>query len=96
MQTGGGNAASLQLKHLIFHQSHQGGDDHDESTAHQSRQLITERFAAAGGQHRQSVSSRQNRFHNRTLPSAEAGPPEMFLERLFQTVQSTPDLVELF
>ena len=34
MQTGCGDAASLQLQHLILHQSDKGRDDHDEATAH--------------------------------------------------------------
>ncbi len=93
MQTGSGDPAWLQLWHLTLHQCPKGRDDHDDATAHQSGQLIAERLAAAGGQPRQGVSPRQNGFHNRALPSPEAGPPEMFLERLFQTVQSTPDLV---
>ena len=94
MQTGGGDAASLQLQHPIFHQSHQRGDDHDKPTADQSRQLIAKRFPTAGGQHRQGISPSQNGFDDRTLTRPKTGPAEMLQERLFQKVQSTPDLVK--
>ena len=80
MQTGGGDATSLQLQHLILHQSHQWGNNHDESPTHQRRQLIAERLSTAGGQHREGIPPRQNRFHHGTLTSPESRPAEMLLE----------------
>ena len=96
VQTGSGNAAALQLAHLVLHQGHQGRDHHHQSLAHQGRQLITERLASPGGQHRQTVPAGQQRLHHGPLARPEALPAEMPLQRLGERIvrhRQPPSLV---
>ena len=80
METGRLDAAALQVQHLVLHQGHQGRHHQHQPLAHQGRQLITERFAGAGGQHRQAIASLQERFHHGPLTRPELRPAKMALQ----------------
>ena len=94
MQAGGSNTPTLQLRDLILHQSDQRRDHHDQPVANQGWQLVTKRLATTGGEHSKGVTSLKNRFHHGTLTRSKGRPTEMILERLFQTIQDAPDLVD--
>jgi len=96
VQTGGGDAAALQLAHLVLHQGHQGRDHHHQSLAHEGRQLITERLASPGGKHRQAVPAGQQRLHHGPLARPEALPAEVQLQTLGEPIvrhRQPPSLV---
>ena len=61
----------------------------------ESWQLVTEGLTTSCGEHGKGVPALKNCLHHRTLTSPEGRPSEVILERLFQTIQDAPDLVEL-
>ena len=61
------HAVGQQLIDLIFHQGNQRRDHQRQSLLHQRRDLIAERFAAAGGHHHQTIPSAQRRINNGLL-----------------------------
>jgi hypothetical protein len=72
----GGNAVAPQLRHLVAHQRDERRYDNREPIAHQRRQLVAQRLAAARGHHGEHVVASQNRCDDFVLASPERGKAE--------------------
>ena len=63
----------LQAIHLIFHQGDERRNHQGHAIEQERRQLVAQRFAAAGGHHHQGVFPLQNRLDDGLLAVAEFG-----------------------
>ncbi len=81
IQKRGGHAAGLEGVHLVFHQRDEGRNDDGQAGPGQGGQLETERFAAAGGQEREDVASRQRVADDFFLQRAKRGEAEGLLQQ---------------
>lgn len=69
---------------LVFHQGDQGGNDDGHPFADESRELVAEAFATAGGHDHKSVMSGQERFNGFFLLAFELVESKMGLQGLVQ------------
>ena len=82
VQHGDIHALRKQCINLILHQSNQRGDDNGHAGKHQSRKLITQRFAASGGHNRQNIMSRHYRLDDCFLIRTKCLEMEIPLQRV--------------
>jgi hypothetical protein len=76
----GGNAASPQHVHLVFHQGNERRD-HDAHALEQQRgQLEAQRLSGAGRHHRDEVAALEHRRYRFPLPRAECSQAEVRAE----------------
>ena len=71
-QRAGRHPRLAQAAHLVAHQRDEGRDDHGHALAHQRRQLVAERLAAARGHDRQHVAARGHGLDDLLLAGAES------------------------
>ncbi|MCG3120600.1 MAG: hypothetical protein ALAOOOJD_03365 [bacterium] len=83
VQKHGGHAELLQLRHLVFHQRNQRRDHDGETLEQQRRQLIAQRFAAAGRHDDERVFFLQDVVDNFLLQRPELVVPKNFFENRF-------------
>jgi hypothetical protein len=79
---GGGETACHQSVYLILHESYQRRNDHCNPIKKNSRELVTERFPAAGWHDHENVLSLQDRRDDLTLRLSELAETEISLKRL--------------
>jgi len=87
VQAGGGNAAALQLTHLVLHQGHQRRDHEDQALSQQGRKLITQGFTSPGWQHREAIAPRQQGLDHLALARPESRPAELLAQSLLQRIR---------
>ena len=80
----GGNAHLRELRRLVLHQRDQRRDDDHGLAQHQRRQLVAERFPAAGGHHHRDVVAVEQAMDDALLQRAEGivapVPPQCALQ----------------
>ncbi len=77
----GGNAARRELVHLILHQGDEGRHHHGEALQQQGRQLVAQRLAATGREHRRRGAACQQVSDHRLLAVAEGLVAKSLLEQ---------------
>ena len=77
-------AGRLQRIHLILHQRDQRRHHNREPFAHERRQLIAERFPAAGRHQNQHIPPRQRRINNLLLQRPKRVVAEGGFEEIFE------------
>ena len=81
VEPGGGHATAGELVDLVLHQGDQGRDHQGEAGEEQGRDLVAERFAAAGGEDGGSGPTGQEVADHLRLARAEVGVTEGLGER---------------
>ncbi len=76
------NAQLVEGVHLILHQGNQGRHHHTGAGSHQSRNLVTERLAAAGGHQDQGVAALDQGLDNLVLRTTKTVITKNFLKNL--------------
>jgi hypothetical protein len=66
---------------LVLHESDERRDHDSEIRPHERGQLVTERFARAGGHHDKRIAAFQGRPHSRLLTRPEVPETEVLVER---------------
>ena len=82
VEGGGPHPRLAQALHLVLHQGDQGRHHHPHPAAAQGRDLITERFATAGGHQHQGRTAAHHVLDNLLLGSAEGPVAEHLLQHL--------------
>ena len=71
VERGSRNAVTAKLRDLIAHQRDQRRHHDGQAVAQQRRELVAQRFAAAGRHHREHIAAVQDRGHDLILPRSE-------------------------
>ncbi len=82
VQRAGGDAARLELAHLVAHQGDQRRDDDGEPAADHGRQLVAERLARARRHDGEHVGAGEQRLHHLGLAGPQRGEAEHPLQRV--------------
>ncbi len=81
IQVGGLDAVLPQGIHLVLHQRDQRRDDDATAGTQQGGDLVTQRFAAAGGHQHQGIAARDGVLDDLLLRSAEGGVAENIVKQ---------------
>ena len=82
VEGGGPHPGLAQALHLVLHQGDQGRHHHPHPAAAQGRNLITERFATAGGHQHQGRAATHHVVHDLLLGATEGAVAEHLAQHL--------------
>ena len=75
-----GDAAILELAHLVFHERDERADDERRAPARDARQLVAERLPRPGGHDEKHVTALDHGFTDRLLVCTEGRKAERLME----------------
>lgn len=80
VQRAGGNAATIELVYLVFHQGYERRHDQCRTRQDEGGELVSEGLAGPGRHHREHIASADDGSDDLFLARPEGAVPEAFAE----------------